>query len=129
MTAPTPLPERSAPLEDGSDAAGPALRELADDAVPAPEEGLPGHNLRVQLEDGTELNLRTTNRDYLRWDKTPPSRRGGSKNFQDTPFLFATFLAWAAAQRQGLTALTFDQFSDAAVDVERLKADDVPPTQ
>ena len=74
----------------------------------AEEAGVPGQVLAVTFEEGSGLEpfaVRTVNKDYLRWDKTPPARRGGVKNFQDAPFLFATFLAWSAARRLELTRL------------------------
>lgn len=112
-------------------AAAPSLRELAEDVIPeeAPEAGLPGQVIRVVLEDGTEFSVRTVNRDYIRWDKTPPARRGGVKAFQDAPFIFASFLAWSAARRLELTALTFDQFLELAEVVDRQAETEVPPTQ
>lgn len=105
---------------------GPSLRELAT-TEEASEPGLPGALTTVVLEDGVTFQVTTTNRDYLRWDKTPPSRRGGVKGFQDAPFIFGTFLAWSAAVREGLTVLSFDAFADQAVHVTRAKAE-VPPT-
>lgn len=120
-----------APRLDGTDAVEPpSLRDLAE--APADEERLPGQVIRVVLEDGEKFEVRTNNRDYIRWDKTVPARRGGVKQFQDAPFVFATFLAWAAARRLELTSLTFDQFLEAAVVVDRLSVgdeDDVPPTR
>jgi hypothetical protein len=111
--------------------AGPSLRELAEDVDPeeAQEAGLPGQSIRVVLEDGTEFTVRTVNRDYIRWDKTPAARRGGVKQFQDAPFIFATFLAWSAAKRLELVPYTFDQFLELAEVVERQAATEVPPTQ
>lgn len=118
-----------------ADDAGPSMRELAADVAPdevREEAGLPGQRIRVEFEPSAGLEgftVRTTNKDYLRWDKTPAARRGGVKQFQDAPFLFATFLAWSAGKREGLTALTFDQFAELADVVERISAEDVPPTQ
>lgn len=133
-TYPDPTTQ-GAPLMDGTDAAPelapPSLRELAQDVSPeeAEEAGLPGQSIRVVLEGGQEFTVRTVNRDYIRWDKTPPARRGGVKAFSDAPFIFASFLAWAAARRLELITLTFDQFLDVADVVERREATEVPPTQ
>lgn len=151
MNMPDPTTQL-APLMDGTDAAedfreqlphggtvtpadaGPSLRELAEDLDPeeAEEAGLPGQTIHVVFESGSGLEpitVRTVNKDYLRWDRTPAARRGGIRNFQDAPFLFATFLAWAGAKREGLTALSFDQFAELAEQVERKAAHEVPPTQ
>jgi hypothetical protein len=137
MTTPTPYSgpagpaERAIGMAEADEPAAPSLRELAADVDPdeAREAGLPGQVIRVVLDDGTAFEVRTLNKDYIRWDKTPPARRGNIKNFQDAPFVFATFLAWSAARRLDQTALTFDEFADRADVVERVRAVEVPPTQ
>jgi hypothetical protein len=133
-----PLPDEELPVAlrmDGTDAMRPApsLRDLASTEAPAPAEaGLPGQVIRVRFEPGSgqdDYEVRTTNRDYIRWDKTPKARRAGIESFSDAPFVFASFLAWAAGRRLGQTDLTFDQFLELAESVERQSEDEVPPTR
>lgn len=90
------------------------LAELAD----IEERTLPGHRSQVILADGTTFVVRITNREYLAWDKTAPRKKWGTA--QAVPFLAATFMAWAAARREDLTSLNFDQFSDVCEEVSDL---------
>lgn len=83
------------------------------------ERRLPGHRARVVLTDGTEMVVRITNREYVLWDKTAPKHKWGSA--QEHPFLFATFLSFAAARRDDLTDLTFEKW-EAVCEVN----DDLP---
>lgn len=116
-------------LED-EPAAGTLVRELAAAPEPTKARKLSGRFARVVLEgpDGEELEpfeVRIDNRDYLAWDKTAPRRKWIGKRDEALPmFLMATFLAWSAASRRGLTALNFDQFQAAAVDVEEFTPED-----
>lgn len=95
-----------------------ALRELAE----LEERTLPGHRTKVTLADGTSYVVRITNREYLAWDKTAPRKKWGTA--QDVPFLAATFMAWAAAKREGLTGSTFDAFSEECEEVEAIQVED-----
>lgn len=106
------------------------LSDLATETQPA-QRRLTAQRIHVELEDGTSFDVTTSNKDYLRWDKTPAPLKGVAKDttFQDVPFVFASFLAWAAAQRQGLTELTWRDFQEQAEVVEQIKQEDVPPTQ
>lgn len=136
MTAPTPQrPSYGTELglpSDLVDVEEDQPRRLVDLATEESEDDqvLKGQRIHVELEDGTEFTVRVTNRDYIRWDKTAPKRKWG--NFRDVPFRFATFLAWSAANRDGLTPLTFEQFEEAALEVDRLEQtaeDAARPTQ
>jgi hypothetical protein len=86
------------------------------------ERALPGRRAIVHLADGTSFQVRITNREYVRWDQTAPRKKWG--NAADVPFLASTFLAWAAARRDDLTELTFEQFQDTCEEVENLEEDD-----
>lgn len=104
-----------------------SLRELATEKAPTP--AMPGHLIHVVLDDGQEWTVRVDNRDFIRWDHTAPRQKWSA---QTQPFLFQTFLAWAASHRQGLTALQFAQFQDAALETKDVKADEddaARPTQ
>lgn len=81
----------------------------------------PGTYADVVMTDGTAFSVRITNREYLAWDKTAP-RHGWGKP-ADVPFLLATFLAFAAAKREGLFGGTFDAFKEAVDDVDQRKVD------
>lgn len=59
--------------------------------------------------------IQTDNRDAVRWD-----RARGQKGWpagSDAPLLWLTFLAWAAAKRQGLFAGSYEDFEAQAIDV------------
>jgi hypothetical protein len=115
-------------------AAGTPLRELATEEPATVERVLPGRRARVVLELAggatEEFEVRVDNRDYLRWDKTAPRQKWG--NGRDVPFLMATFLAWSAASRAGLTSLKWSDFEAAAVVVDDIAQEDedlARPTQ
>jgi hypothetical protein len=94
-----------------------------EDAQPEVEEHVvPQNRVRIHMSDGSNYEVRILNRDRVLWDKTAPRKKWGAA--QDVPFLASTFLAWAAARREGLTALNFDAFCDQADDVEDVKEDD-----
>jgi len=108
-------------------------RELAtsEDAPRSADEVLlTGQRVRVCLLDGSDYVVKTIQADRVRYDLT----RGKHKwpPGTEAPFLWFTFLAWAAARREGHTALTFEAFSDVAVSCTALDndpdEDDVVPT-
>ena len=52
------------------------------------------------IRDGHEpLEIQTANPDLILWDRTRIKHRWPS--FQDAPFLWLTFISWAAARRTG----------------------------
>jgi hypothetical protein len=55
--------------------------------------------LTVVREGVDELNLQTTNADLVLWDRT--RFRHKWPTVTDAPFLWLTFIAWAAARRTG----------------------------
>jgi hypothetical protein len=87
---------------------------------------------RVVLEDGTTFDVESVNRDQLAYEDTRAVRKwpliteGGIQRWH-------TFLAWSAARRAGVYTDKYEQFIDAAVDVESLDDDTagepVDPTQ
>src|SRR4051812_25041072 len=95
MTSPTPISNLPAPAEE--------------------ERALPGHRMRVSMNDGAEYTVRITNRDRVAWDKPAPRHKWGSAS--EVPFLASTFLAWSAAYREGFTDLKFEAFVDACDDL------------
>lgn len=47
-----------------------------------------------------ELEIQTTNADLVLWDRTRIKHKW--PKFEDAPFLWMTFISWAAARRSGL---------------------------
>lgn len=121
----------AAPLEplEEPPAAGTSLRELATPAAATAERSMPGHLVHVVLEDRSEFTVRVDNRDFIRWDKTAPRQKWDAKVH---PFIFQSFLAWAAARRQNLTGIDFERFMDTALQTKDVPAgpeDAARPTQ
>lgn len=93
-------------------------------------------HIHVVLEDGRDFVVKTTNRDRIAWDRTAPRKQWKA----DTqPFIFANFLAWSAARREGHFDGNFDGadgWLDAAEDLTPVRLADadgedagVRPTQ
>lgn len=123
--------DEAGPTGQGLAAAGTPLRELAADAAAAaaPEVTLPGHLVHIALESGEDFTVRVDNRDLIRWDKTAPRQKW---NAQETPFLFQSFIGWAAAKRAGVLELDFDTFLAVALEVKDVKPsadDEARPTR
>ena len=66
--------------------------------------------VRVIRKENPDLELQVNNADMVRWDLTRPKQRPPWPNFQDSPVLWLTFLAWSAARRTGAIeqGLTFE---------------------
>lgn len=77
---------------------------------------LPGHYATITMEDGTTLEVKITNREYIAWDKATARHKWGS--VRDAPFLSASYMAWHAARRTGALSMSFDAFASACEDVE-----------
>lgn len=98
-----------------------------------PTRTLPGHYSKVWLAGQAEpIEVRVTNRERVLWDKTAPKHKWGKA--EDVPFIAATFCAWAAAKRDGLTDLTHEQWQEVCEDIEGVDEDQeeedaVRPTQ
>lgn len=93
-------------------------------AVTADDAALSTH-IHVVLEDGRDFVVKTGNRDRIAWDRTAPRK---SWSAEKQPFIFANFLAWNAARREGHFEGTFDGpggWLDAADDLTPVRlADD-----
>lgn len=85
-------------------------------------EELHGQRVHVALEGGEEFTVRITNREYLAWDLTRTKRQWPP--FNEALFLAMTFTAWKAATREKLTALTWEQWQDAVVEISTVEHDD-----
>lgn len=84
------------------------------------------------LRDGQErTEFQTTNADLVLWDRTRAKHKWPT--FQEAPFLWLTFISWAAARRTGAIepAFTYEKWEAETLDVEALTdGDDSPdPTQ
>jgi hypothetical protein len=72
---------------------------------------LPTPTARARLSDGRVLEARVVNPDYLMWDRT--ASRQGWPTATQAPFLWQTFLTWAALRRTGqIDGVTWEVFSD-----------------
>lgn len=71
---------------------------------------LPTPLARVRMSDGRVLEARIINPDYLMWDRT--ASRHNWPSAQQGPFLWQTFLAWAALKRTQQIDATWEEFSD-----------------
>lgn len=81
----------------------------------------------VHLASGEVLDLRVANPDMVRWDMTAAKHKWPS--MADAPMLWATFVTWRAATREGLYTDTFDKWRDEdALDVDLQEAERADPT-
>lgn len=77
------------------------------------------------LRDGHEpLELQTDNRDLIMWDQTRIRHKW--PKFDEAPFLWLTFLSWAAARRTGAitTEHKFEVWRDEVIEVTTVDDDD-----
>jgi hypothetical protein len=100
-----------------------------------PEAKLTSPLIRVVMapKDGTEpkpIDVQTTNGDLVLWDRTRATHKW--PKFDDAPFLWFTFISWAALRRTGQipTDMKYEAFEKETLSVEPLDVDDeVDPTQ
>lgn len=79
----------------------------------------------VKREHHDDVELQTTNADLVLWDKTRFKHKWPT--VQDAPFLWLTFIAWAAGRRTGALPpdLKYEQFEAETLEVETV-GDDEP---
>lgn len=85
--------------------------------------------LRITLADGSTVDVQPTLEDRLKFEQTLRKNKGWGK-LEDNALKLIPFQAWSAAHRQGLTALTWEQFTTgqtAALDVAPLDDSDDDP--
>jgi len=104
------------------------LDDLYADEPEAPARRQPGTVWAVDLEDGQALEVRTTNRDLIAWEKTKARHREWPTS-DDAPIFATTFVVWSAARRDGMTSLTFDQFAEACIDLNVIGDEPADPTR
>lgn len=63
------------------------------------------------------LEIQTTNRDMVNWDRTRIRHKWPS--LQDAPFLWLTFVSWSAARRSGAIPpdVTYETWESQVLDV------------
>lgn len=106
-----------------------ALEQLDAQLDDAPARRQLGQLWRVHLDDLDEpLEVRTTNRDMIAWEKTA-ARHKEWPSSSEAPIFATTFVVWSSARRAGLTSLNFDQFVDAVLEVEKAADEPADPTR
>lgn len=81
-------------------------------------------NVRVTREGFDPLEIQTANPDLVLWDMTRTKHRW--PKFDEAPFLWLTFISWAAARRTGAipTDYSFDRWRDDVLDVADVGSDE-----
>jgi len=82
------------------------------------ETKLTAPRVRVLLEGHDEpMIVQTRNPDFVLWDRT--RAKHGWPKLDEAPFLWLTFLSWAACRRTGKipTELTYEKFEASTLDV------------
>jgi len=77
------------------------------------------------LRDGFDpVEIQTDNRDLILWDSTRIRHKW--PKFEDAPFLWLTFISWAAARRTGaiVPEHKFETWRDEVIEVVALSDDD-----
>jgi len=79
------------------------------------------------VRDGVpDLEIQTANPDLVLWDLTRPKHRW--PKFDEAPFMWLTFLSWAAARRIGAieTGYTFERWQSEVLEVSAIEDDETP---
>jgi len=86
--------------------------------------GTPRFLVRRMSDEEKTLELQATNADLVLWDMTRVKHRW--PKFDEAPFLWMTFLSWAAARRTGTITpeITFEEWK---ADVLEVTNPDVEP--
>lgn len=80
--------------------------------------------VRVVRDDFDPLEIQTTNADLVLWDRTRYKHKW--PGVADAPFLWLTFISWAAARRQGAIPgdLAYERWETQVLEVEALNVGD-----
>jgi len=72
----------------------------------------------VRREGYDDLEVQTANPDLILWDRTRVKHRW--PKFDEAPFMWLTFLSWAAARRTGAIAIgyTYERWEAEVLEVE-----------
>lgn len=85
--------------------------------------------LRITFNDGKTADVQPTLEDRLKFETTLKRNRGWG-DLKDNSLKLEPFLAWSAARRENVTALSWEEFttgSTAALDVEAVKDEEPTP--
>lgn len=79
--------------------------------------------VRVVRDGLDDIELQTTNADLVLWDRTRSRHKWPP--VADAPFLWLTFVSWAAARRTGAIAaeLRYEQWEADVLEVEALNVE------
>jgi len=82
--------------------------------------------ITVIREGHDNVELQTTNRELVLWDRTRIKHKWPTG--QDAPFLWLTFISWAAARRTGAIPadLSYERWEAEVLEVETVDDDDEP---
>lgn len=84
----------------------------------------PRVNVVRESDPEKTLEIQTANADLVLWDRTRIKHKW--PKFDDAPFLWLTFISWAAARRSGLIAVdfTYEQWERDVLSVSDADTDD-----
>ena len=74
--------------------------------------------------DDEPIEIQTANPDLIRWDETRVKHKW--PKYDEVPFIWLTFIAWAAARRQGLVGpeVTWEEWKTTTLEVVAIDPDD-----
>jgi len=78
----------------------------------------------VVMDDGATWQVQAVNRDLVLWDRTRPRQRPVWPTLDEAPFLWLTFVSWAASRREGLTQLDYEAWESACLSATAVPDDD-----
>ena len=86
--------------------------------------GTPRVTVIRESEPDKPLEIQTTNQDLVLWDRTRIKHKWPS--FEDAPFLWMTFIAWAGARRSGLIAIdtTYESWERDVISADASDSED-----
>lgn len=86
------------------------------------KNGLLYPRCQVMMQDGSVWEVQPIGPDALDYDMIAAKRKWPP--FNEIQTTWATYLAWHASKREGLTTLTWDQFREQHTQVKPIQTDD-----
>jgi hypothetical protein len=88
------------------------------------DQRLTSPRLRIVRDGHEPVEVQTDNRDMILWERT--RLRHKWPKFDEAPFVWMTFLGWAAARRTGAieTSLTYEMWESDVLGIETVSAED-----
>lgn len=82
--------------------------------------------LRVWRNDDAPYEVQASNPELVMWDRTRAKHKWPATS--EAPFLWMTFIAWAASRRAGLipSDVTYEVFEQTTTAIEAIDADGKP---